>query len=68
MLQVSAQRLTPATPDKEKLVRILYLMLLFLVALAAAGCNTTEGFGQDVEAAGEAIEDTAEDASDDDER
>lgn len=49
-------------------MRILYLMLLFLVALAAAGCNTTEGFGQDVEAAGEAIEDTAEDASDDDER
>ena len=49
-------------------MRILYLMLLFLVALTAAGCNTTEGFGKDVEATGEAIEDTAEDASDDDDR
>ena len=49
-------------------MRILYLMLLFLAALAAAGCNTTEGFGQDVEATGEAIEDAAEDATDDDDR
>lgn len=49
-------------------MKILYLMLLMLTALAAAGCNTTEGFGQDVEATGEAIEDTAEDAADDDER
>lgn len=49
-------------------MKILYLMLLMLIALAAAGCNTTEGFGQDVEATGEAIEDTAEDAADDDDR
>lgn len=49
-------------------MKILYLMLLMLVALAAAGCNTTKGFGQDVEATGEAIEETAEDAADDDER
>jgi predicted small secreted protein len=30
--------------------------------LALAACNTTEGFGRDVQSAGEAIEDTAEDA------
>jgi predicted small secreted protein len=61
-------RLDPAPPAKETLVKILYVMLLMLVALAAAACNTTRGFGQDVEATGEAIEETAEDAADDDER
>lgn len=49
-------------------MKILYLMLLMLIALAAAGCNTTKGFGQDVEATGDAIEDTADDAMDDDDR
>ena len=29
--------------------------------LAIAGCNTTEGFGKDVEATGDAIEDAASD-------
>ncbi|MAN74413.1 MAG: entericidin, EcnA/B family [Henriciella sp.] len=33
-----------------------------LLALAAAACNTVEGAGEDVEATGEAIEDTANDA------
>ena len=39
--------------------RALALMSL-LGVLAVAGCNTAEGFGQDVENAGEAIEDEAE--------
>jgi predicted small secreted protein len=60
--------LDPALPVKETFVKIQYLMLLMLVALAAAGCNTTKGFGQDVEATGDAIEDTADDAMDDDDR
>ena len=47
-------------------MKVFYLLALFLVALAAAACNTTRGVGQDVEATGEAIEDTAEDAMDDD--
>jgi predicted small secreted protein len=34
----------------------------FLLAAAAAGCNTVEGVGEDVRAAGEAIDETAEDA------
>jgi predicted small secreted protein len=37
-----------------------------MVALAASACNTTRGVGQDIEAAGDAIEDTAEDAANDD--
>lgn len=36
--------------------------LLLLFALSA--CNTTQGFGEDVEAAGDAIEETAEEAED----
>ncbi|WP_018146858.1 entericidin A/B family lipoprotein [Henriciella marina] len=35
---------------------------LSLMALMAAGCNTVEGAGQDVEATGEEIEETARDA------
>lgn len=35
--------------------------LLFLVsAFILAGCNTTRGIGQDIEATGEVIEDVAE--------
>ncbi len=37
-------------------------VLLALFGLAA--CNTTKGFGQDVEAAGDKIEETATDAQD----
>ena len=33
------------------------------LALVAAGCNTTEGFGEDLQSAGEEIEEEAEDAS-----
>lgn len=47
-------------------VKILYLLTLIIVAIATSACNTTRGFGQDVEATGEAIEETADDAMDDD--
>lgn len=44
-------------------MKTLYLLLLMMTfTLGAAGCNTTEGFGQDVEATGEAIEEAADDA------
>lgn len=46
-------------------MKVLYLLALFLVGVATSACNTTRGFGQDVEATGEAIEETAEDARDD---
>lgn len=39
------------------------LMALFTLGLAA--CNTTAGFGEDVEATGENIQDAAEDVKDD---
>jgi predicted small secreted protein len=47
-------------------VKLFYLLALILVSFAASACNTTRGFGQDVEATGDAIEDTADDAMDDD--
>ncbi|MGF1453559.1 MAG: entericidin A/B family lipoprotein [Opitutales bacterium] len=34
--------------------------VLALVTVLAVGCNTTEGFGEDVEEAGEGIEDAAD--------
>jgi predicted small secreted protein len=36
------------------------MMGLLLVGAALAGCNTVEGLGRDVEAAGDAIEDAAD--------
>lgn len=45
----------------------LFALLLGTFALGSLGslsaCNTTEGFGQDVQNTGDYIEDTAEDAS-----
>lgn len=39
-------------------------LALLLMGLGVSGCNTTEGFGKDMQSAGEAIEDTAEDTHD----
>ena len=39
------------------------LLTLSAAAFALAGCNTTEGLGKDIEQMGEAIEDSAQDAS-----
>jgi len=39
------------------------LLTLSGAAFALAGCNTTEGLGKDIEQMGEAIEDSAQDAS-----
>ncbi|SFR42499.1 Predicted small secreted protein [Marinobacter daqiaonensis] len=36
------------------------LMVVLLLAAGMAGCNTMEGFGRDVESAGEEIEDQAD--------
>lgn len=47
-------------------MRLVYLTLMLLMAIATTACNTTKGFGQDVEAAGDAIEDTADDVQDGD--
>jgi predicted small secreted protein len=39
-----------------------FAALAFLLAAAAAACNTVEGVGEDVTAAGQAVDDAAEDA------
>ena len=38
------------------------LCIAFMLAAAAAACNTVEGVGQDAQAAGQAVEDAADDA------
>ena len=45
-------------------MRRIYLLLLTLTGVGQVGCNTFEGVGQDVEQAGEAITDLADDAED----
>ena len=43
-------------------MRKLILLLTAAAALAVAACNTVEGAGKDVKAAGQAVSDTAKDA------
>lgn len=45
-----------------KSVFILATLLLVGTVATLAGCNTTEGFGKDVKAAGKGIENAASDA------
>lgn len=40
------------------------VLLAALLGLGLTACNTTQGLGEDVEAAGDAIEDTADEAED----
>lgn len=43
-------------------MRKLVILALAATSLMAAACNTVEGAGRDVQAAGAAVEDTAKDA------
>jgi predicted small secreted protein len=43
-------------------MKVTFAALAFLLAAAAAACNTVEGLGEDVSAAGNAVDDAAEDA------
>lgn len=43
-------------------MRKLLMMAVVAATMAAAACNTVEGAGQDVQAAGAAVSDTARDA------
>ncbi|HYF22408.1 MAG TPA: entericidin A/B family lipoprotein [Caulobacteraceae bacterium] len=43
-------------------MRKLFVLLAAAAALTTAACNTIAGMGRDVEAAGNAVEDTANDA------
>lgn len=44
-------------------MRKLFILALTAATLATAACNTIAGMGRDVEAAGDAVEDTANDAN-----
>jgi predicted small secreted protein len=45
-----------------KLWPLLTVLLLGAIAPSLGGCNTTEGFGEDVERAGEEIQEEADEA------
>ena len=44
-------------------MRKLFLVLAGFASLSIAACNTVEGAGEDVSAAGDAVADTARDAA-----
>lgn len=44
-------------------MRKIFVFLAAAAALSVAACNTVAGMGRDAQAAGEAVEETAEDAS-----
>ena len=43
-------------------MRKVLLLAVLAASMAAAACNTVSGAGQDIESAGEAVTNTAEDA------
>lgn len=43
-------------------MRKMFLMAVLAASMATAACNTVSGAGKDVESAGQAVTDTAEDA------
>ena len=48
----------------RKFVSPLFALAALAGAISLSACNTVEGFGQDVETAGENIEETAEETND----
>lgn len=54
----------PRGQERGRNIHLLLSVLLLGALLAIAGCNTMRGAGQDVEAAGGAMSDTAEDVQD----
>lgn len=44
------------------IMKVTFAAIAFLLAAAAAACNTVEGVGEDVSAAGNAVDQAAEDA------
>ena len=51
--------------DRTELSWLFGLVALCFMALVLSACNTVEGMGEDVSAAGGAMSDTAEDVEDD---
>lgn len=44
----------------ETVMKLAFAAFAFVLAAAASACNTVEGVGQDIESAGEAIEEAAD--------
>jgi entericidin B len=59
-----AKALTRMRTDRTELGWLFGLAGLLLMALVLSGCNTVEGMGEDVSAAGGAMSDTADDVED----
>ena len=45
---------------QTSIVLALFALICFAGTFAAAGCNTTKGFGQDLQSGGESLEHSAE--------
>jgi predicted small secreted protein len=60
-----AKALTRKRDDRAELGWLFGLTGLLLMVLVLSGCNTMQGMGEDVEAAGSAMSDTAEDVEED---
>lgn len=54
----------PTVKHPSPLLRVLAAGAMAASVAIVAGCNTVEGVGEDVEAAGDAVSDTARDAND----
>ena len=50
--------------DNRKLTTLALVGLFGIATATLAGCNTTEGIGEDISAAGDAIDAAADDAND----
>jgi predicted small secreted protein len=59
-----AKALAWAVGDGTRIGLAFGLLSLIAVAFGATGCNTIQGMGEDVSAAGNAVSDTAGDAKD----
>lgn len=60
-----ARALSRMRTDRTALGWLFGLIALFFMMSVLSGCNTMRGMGQDVEAAGGAVSDTAEDVQED---
>jgi predicted small secreted protein len=59
-----AKAVARAVSDRAGIGLAFGVLALIVVALGASGCNTIQGMGEDVSAAGDAVSDTAGDAKD----
>lgn len=51
-------------PPRKSLLLILFLSMALISQVTLLGCNTISGAGEDIEEAGDAIEDTINDEED----